>query len=508
MRSSQWNRRTFLQAAALTAAAKGLHAAQVDMPGVVVRAPVGSVRGVSQGEANVFKGLPYGQPPVGDLRFRAPVPVTPWNGVKVATAFGPSAAQAGRKDTNEDCLYLNVYAPAAKGSYPVYMWIHGGGFTSGSPNEPMYDGTGFAKDGIVVVTVTYRLGVFGFLDWSPILGPSYATSANNALRDLMLALHWVQANISAFGGDPKRVTIGGESAGAKLVGLLMGIDEATPLFAQAISESGGAERIRDSATSTEVSHLFAEKLKTTQSIGPSDPLKALTPTLLATQQALISAWPASFPLRPQEGGTIFPQRAVVSIRKGSTRGKRLLLGTNRDESALFLGSHAAESLTQRNLSTVSYDRFAPVFQQYRKLHREMTPAQLNIRALSAEEYWVPSMRLAEAHADGGGSAYVYRLDEEAAEGQYKGEAYHSFDLGFVWQHLAASEPPPAQALSRQMHQAWAAFIKGGTPAAAGLPTWPHWNATSRSTMILKDRSEVQSQPAEDELKLWKEFAFD
>ena len=182
-------------------------------------------------------GIPYAQPPVGPLRFRAPVAVR--NGTPALGRLPSPAMQPGRVGSSEDCLYLNVYAPDPKaqgaGPFPVFVWIHGGGFTGGSPND--FDGGVFAKQGIVVVTVAYRLGVFGFLDWSPLLGSAYADSANNALRDLVCALQWVRKHIRAYGGDPARVTIGGESAGAKLVACLMGVEEARPLFQSMISAS-------------------------------------------------------------------------------------------------------------------------------------------------------------------------------------------------------------------------------------------------------------------------------
>ena len=494
----------------MTSAAAALGAA--DLPGQaastapVAKTPLGDLRGQVVEGTRVFRGVPFAQPPVGPLRFRPPAPAQPWTGVRDALRSAPAAMQPGRTDVSEDCLYLNVFAPAGTGPFPVYVWIHGGGFTGGSPSDPIFDGSVFAKQGIVVVTVAYRLGVFGFLDWSPLLGPGYADSANNALRDLVAGLRWVHANIAGFGGDPSRVTIGGESAGAKLTGMLMGVDEARPLFTSAISESGGGERIRTQANSAEVTRAFADAFHHSAGTG-SDPATATSAALLAAQRGLIDAWEGNFPLRAESGGALLPHRAIAPIAGGSTRGKRLLIGTNRDESALFLGDKAAQQLTQHNLGNTTFASFQPVFAQYRKLYPQMTPAGLNIRALTAEEYWMPSIRLATAEVQGGGSAWFYRMDEEAASGRYKGEAYHSFELGFVWERLAKGEPETAQKLSVAMHDAWVAFIKGGAPAAAGLPVWPQWNAKTRPTMIFADTSHVEQQPFEAELRLWDGFAF-
>jgi para-nitrobenzyl esterase len=449
-----------------------------------------------------FHGIPFAKPPVGGLRFHAPQPVAPSPVEMDATHLRGSAMQPGRKDVSEDCLYLNVFAPQGKGPYPVFVWIHGGGFTGGSPNDT--DGSVFAKQGIVVVTVTYRLGVFGFVDWSPLLGPEYADSANNGVRDLVCALQWVQTNISSFGGDPSRVTIGGESAGAKLVAFLMGIDEAKPLFRSMISESGGGERILDRAAAARVTAAFAAQLKDRTAAG----IKAAgAESLIRAQLAMTAAWPANFPLRPEAEGVLMPHRALPAIAAGSTRGKRLLIGTNRDENALYLGDHAAEHISQKRLANTTEAQFNAVLANYRKLYPEMSAADLNIRALTAEEYWVPSIRVAQAHARGGGTTYFYRLDETAAEGPHKGESYHSYDLGYVWGTLSAAEPPAAHNLARQMHDAWAAFIKDGPPAAAGLPPWPRWNPQERATMILNSTSRVETQPFEAELRLWDGFAF-
>ena len=179
-----------------------------------VKTDHGIVVGRTHEGVREYLGIPYAAPPVGALRWRPPAGALAWTAPRDATRFAPAAMQpnASGVGCNEDCLYLNVWAPAAKGSYPVYVWIHGGGFTGGRSFEPMFDGTGLAREGIVCVTVAYRLGAFGFLDLSPLLGPDYAGSANNGLRDLTGALEWVLQNIEAFGGDPSRIAVCGDSA--------------------------------------------------------------------------------------------------------------------------------------------------------------------------------------------------------------------------------------------------------------------------------------------------------
>ena len=234
-----WSRRAVLRAGGLAAGAWGLGQGRWLLgqegaaAGPMVKTPLGELRGAMvQGGVRVFKGVPFAQPPVGELRFRPTLAAKAWTGVRSATAFQSVAVQTngGAVEGSEDCLYLNVWAPAGAGPFPVYVWIHGGGYTGGSAIAPVFDGAEFAREGVVLVTVAYRLGVFGFLDVGPLLGPEYAGSGNNAIRDLVMSLKWVQENIAAFGGDRERVTIGGESAGAKATAALMGIREARGYF--------------------------------------------------------------------------------------------------------------------------------------------------------------------------------------------------------------------------------------------------------------------------------------
>jgi para-nitrobenzyl esterase len=492
-----------LQYAVMATAATSLPTfAQTTTP--QVRTKLGIVAGEETNGIRRYLGIPFAQPPIGPLRFRAPQPAKPWSGIRNATQFAASPIQPSHPNQSEDCLYLNIYAPLRVDKpLPVFVWIHGGGFTGGSPVD--VDGTVFAKDGIITVTVPYRLGVFGFLDWSPILGADYADSANNGLRDLVISLRWVHENIAAFGGDPARVTIGGQSAGAKMTAFLMAVEEARPYFSAMISESGGGERILDTAGAQRVTQAFAAQLPTHS----RETILAMSPRdLIAAQQRMIDTAPGNFPLRTQAGGQLLPHRAIPAIAAGSTRGKRLLIGTCRDENAFYLGTHAAEPITQHRLGNTTEAQFQSILANYAKVYPQMSIADRNIRALTAEEYWVPSIRVATAHKQGGGGAtYFYRLDETAATGPHKGESYHAYDLGYVFENLAAGEPPAAQALSKKMHAAWVSFLKGNAPAANGLPTWPQWDATQRATMLFNGTSLIEHQPFEAELRLWDNIAF-
>ncbi len=480
--------------------------ALADTTPVTVRTPSGSLRGEQAGGAIQFRGIPFAEPPIGPLRFRPPVPVKPWTSERDATRFGPSPMQAGEAgmEHSEDCLYLNIWAPEGKGPFPVYVWIHGGGFTGGHAFESMYDGTEITQEGVLCISVAYRLGVFGFLDLAPILGADYAGSANNALRDLMAALKWIQDNIAAFGGDPTRVTIGGESAGAKLTDILMGVPTARPLFHQMVSESGGGERIWSRAQSQSVTHGFADTWHSLTGSDPSALLTAPGDTIIKAQRQFIAAWPQHFPLRCQIDGGLIPLHPTESIAAGSSRGKRLLIGTNRDESALFIGPHPQKDPVAADLGNLLPDNFSKIYKRYHEIYPQMTDEQLRIRAVSAEEYWIPSVRVADAHLKGGGDCWMYRLDFSETGGFLRGYAFHSLDVRLVWNRpspLADNAVAEAN-LARQMHQAWTAFLRGETPSAPGVPAWPQYNPATRPTMVFDTQNHVEEKPQDAELRLW------
>ncbi len=513
---NHWTRRQFLQSGTLAGCGLTLGrrraGAQATPAGaeVLLPTPSGTLRGERSSGVRIFRGVPFAEPPVGDLRFRPPVAKRPWTGVRDATRFSAAAVQGGDRGVSqsEDCLYLNIWAPeavAAGAKLPVFVWIHGGGFTGGEAFADIFDGTGFAQAGVITITVAYRLGVLGFLDLEPLLGPTYAGSANNALRDLMMALHWVQAHVEAFGGDPGRVTVGGESAGAKLTDLLMGVPSAKGLFSGMISESGGAERIWPASTAHGVAAGFGTQWKTASGQGIADLKTAPARQLIDAQTEFLKTWPQHFPLRCELDGELFPVAPIQTIAGGSAQGKRLLIGTNRDESALFLGPHPKRDPTAADLGNMSLPAFNAVYAQYASVYPEMTEEQRRIRAVTAEEYWIPSGRVAEAAARAGATVWAYELDFARSAGPYKGFAFHSEDLGLVWNkpHHEDDSAAAEAALATQVHAAWVAFLHGDTPAASGLPQWNHYDAQTRSTMILDKVSRMEDRPQEAEWQLWR-----
>jgi para-nitrobenzyl esterase len=351
--------------------------------------------------------------------------------------------------------------------------------------------------------VAYRLGVLAFLNMEPLLGTRYEASANNGLRDLMAALGWVRTHIAAFGGDPEHVTVGGQSAGAKLTDILMGIPSAKGLFHQMVSESGGAERVAPRLESERVAEGFGATWKDAGNT-VRDLLSAPPGKLIEAQVKFMAGWPKHFPVRAEVDGILIPRVPVETIAAGNTRGKRLLLGANHDESAAFVGPHPEHDATAADLGNLPTGNFLEVYRKYKSIYPQMTDEQRRIRALTAEEYWIPSTRVAQAHTHGGGSAWVYRLDFAETTGLLHGFAAHSLDVKLVWDRPSAQTGNAADEarLAGQMYGAWVSFLKGQTPAAKGLPVWPEFTPEKRATMIFDAKSRVEERPAEAELRLW------
>ncbi|MFP5204388.1 MAG: carboxylesterase/lipase family protein [Acidobacteriota bacterium] len=508
MRSPLLSRRNFLSTAPFAALAFRAGRLQALAPSVplAVRTPLGPLVGEEEDGVRIFRGVPFAQPPVGPLRFRPPVPLKPWTGPRDATRFAAAAMQTGAPafPRSEDCLYLNVWSPARPGPHPVYVWIHGGGFTNGSSFDPMFNGSMLAREGIVCVTLAYRLGIFGFLEMAPLLGPSYAGSANNGVRDIMAALEWVRQNIESLGGDPQRVTLGGESAGAKLTCVLLGAPSAKTLFQQGISESGGAERVATQHESERVGQAFGKQWKARTGKPFAALATAPAASLLPVQVQFTREWPHHFPLRPRLETSLLPRLPVEAMTAGLTRGRRLLIGTNLQEAALFIGPHPAHDASAANLGNLPLPQFLAVYRKYRQIYPHLSDEQRRIRALTAEEYWVPSLRAADAFAQGGGTAWMYRLDFHEGSGRLGAYAFHSLDLRLVWDRpsAAAADPQTEASLARTMHDAWCAFLRGQAPAASGLPPWPPYSPGRRPTMIFNTRSRVEDRPNEAELRLW------
>lgn len=500
-------RRRFLFSGSAAATAATLHkgfAQEVSSAQeVVIAFKAGAVRGLRTKDAIVLRGVPFAKPPVGSLRFRSPVTSGRWDGTLDATRFRPAAPQnGGGFAKSEDCLYLNIWSPDTSGPHPVLVWLHGGGFLGGRATEPMFDGTHFTREGIVCITVAYRLGALGFMDVEPLLGSVYQGSATNGLQDIVVALRWIQENIVAFGGDPNRVTLAGQSAGAKLTDLLLGVPAAAPLFHQAISESGGADRVWVRERSFEVAKGFAERWTWETKLPVKAIAEADVSPLMSVQASFLRDWPVHFPFRGEIDGRFIPRSPLDAIRAGAAKGKRVLIGTNTEESAFFIGPHPAHDPGANDLGNLTVAEFQSVYQKYDSVYPSLSRELLRIRATTAEEYWMPSMRVAEAATAGGAQVFLYRLDLPGHD-RFAGLTPHVVDLPLVWENeVNAHFTEVERRMARIMHKAWVEFIKGNAPAAEGLPLWPAFTLKQRETMLLNSASSVQNDPQAKERVLW------
>jgi para-nitrobenzyl esterase len=433
----------------------------------------------------VFRGIAYAEAPVGAQRFRPPQALKPWKGVRAAKTFGPKASQAanGSLQGQEDCLTLNVWAPAAataKSKKAVVVWVHGGAFTGGTGSE--FKGSTFAQhDDIVTVSINYRLGSLGFLYLGNVLGRDYQTSGNCGVLDAVAALRWVHENIRAFGGDPARVTVMGESAGAKLLSAVLVAPAAQGLFQQAILESGGAQSIRDTLTAARVTQRLLQELQL-----PADQARQLltlpTATLLEAQ-AKITSGPGGLQLfGPVQDGKTLPTPPLDYLGRSGRAPLRVLLGTNREEAGLFM--NIWPSLAQPNqevLTSLFGKNDGYVWRAYTAVSQAQPVNQAWLNVLTDYLYRLATYRLANTLVAAGQPVWLYRFDYQPSPTQHP---VHAQELAYVWNTLPGNAATPttqatSQKLAEQMHTQWVNFIKTGKPAA----TWLPYTSAGRQVML-------------------------
>lgn len=457
----------------------------------IVHTPDGQIQGRHEQGLLAFRGLPYAKPP---QRFLPPEPPEPWTGIRVTDQYGPMAIQsldpALIASQSEDCLTLNIWTPGLESPLrPVLFYIHGGGFTGGTGGDDIYAGSSFARNGdVVIVTVNYRLGVFGFLDVSPWLGEAYQASGNNGLLDLIQALRWVQANIACFGGDPRRVTIMGQSAGGKAVGGLLYAPAAEGLFQQAIAISGSVQAIRDQATATKLAQSYLDTLAL-----PELELRRLAELPAATLIQAQHAW-----ARDTSGihlfGPVIDGRTIVEPPLGGLKQRAtlpaLLIGTNQHEAAGFIANDAhmrqpTPELLHRMFGLNAHAVEAAYIRRSGRSLAEPVDAASWEDVLTDHMYRLGALRTADAWSQAGAPVWLYRFDRPGP----LGKASHAEEFDFVWnnQHVPAGE----EELARTIHQAWTSFIHHGSPAAA-LPEWPPYQAGGGQLQVFNHTCRIEA----------------
>ncbi len=469
----------------------------------VVKTSYGSVSGKisADGQVRVFLGIPYAAPPVGELRWKPPQPMPKWSGVRAATAFGSHCMQpslyadmifrdAGQ---SEYCLTLNVWMPATlkNTKLPVMVWIYGGGFTTGGTSEARQDGEHLAHKGVVVVSMNYRLGVFGFFA-HPALALESANHAagNYGLMDQAAALAWVQQNISAFGGDPNRVTLFGESAGSISVSAQMASQLARGRFVRAIGESGGAFRtdgynFPSLIASAKRGQGFARAAFHTDSLAT---LRAV-PAEELLKKAVAYSRGYDFISEPNIDGEFLTESPAAIYAKGEQAHVPLLAGWNKNEGAAedVIRSGTPTVAKLKKMATRQFGSQSGEFLQAYSASNDAQAAR--VAGDFAGDAFIAYSTWAWLEAQvrtGGEPVYRYRFDLGSPGDPYhsvSAGAFHSDDIEYVFGNLdsrpGAKWRPEDYKLSELMQTYWTNFAKNGDPNGASLPEWPTYNAASR-----------------------------
>ncbi len=499
--------------------------------GPVVETANGKVRGLLEQGTLVFRGLPYGAPTGGANRFRPPQPVAHWTGIRQAQLFGSSSPQsnAAGGDRNvvmraalpqdppgvgegEDCLVVNVWTPAVAGKRPVMVWLHGGGFSSGSASAPLYDGGNLSRRGdVVFVGVNHRLNVFGFTHLAAAGGPEFASSGNAGMLDIVQALEWVHANIAAFGGDPDNVTIFGESGGGAKVSTLLAMPSAKGLFHRAIIESGPSLRVGSPQDAARVADLLAAELG----------LKASqVRALQAVPTAKLLA--AYFSVQPKLrsagiGGSFGPVLDSASIPRhpfdpdapAISDDVPLLIGTNRTEATFPPFMSPADQdrgmdeagLRQRIKAAFPKGDAESLIGVYRQANPGATPFDLLLYITTDRMMGANTIVLAERKiARGRAPVFVYRFDWESQAMGGHMRAMHVMEVPFVMDNTIRAAglvgtPADGEALAATMSTAWSTFARTGVPAAKGLPDWPAYSTSGRKVMLFNTVCRLAEDPA-------------
>lgn len=492
--------------------------AQSKAPFETVHTQNGTISGIYSNEVNVFKGIPFAAPPVGELRWRAPQPVVNWQGVRKCDTFSASAMQpkpapfmmytteflAPPEPLSEDCLYLNVWtaAKAANEKRPVIVWIHGGGFSSGSGSVPLYDGEDLAKKGVVFVTINYRVGVFGFLSHPDLTKENYGRGVGNyAFLDQIAAFDWVKKNIAAFGGDPNNVTLAGQSAGAFSVNVLMASPLAQGLFHRAIAESGGmfgiSLRMKSIADAEQTGVAFAQKLQA----------NSIADLRAKSAEEILKA-----------GGGITSPVLDNYVIVGDMHS--IFTNHKQNDVPLLTGWNAGDrfpspkTLTAAEFKADAEKKYGALANDFLKAYpansdAEAKESQLEVggHTLFAWQNYTWA-KLQSLH--GKNKSYLYFFKHIPPHQPDKPDfgAFHSAEFGYTLHTLRNWDRPFTEVdrkLEDQMSSYWVNFAKTGNPNGKGLPEWKAFDANSTQTMIFGDTPKTEMLPFKPQFDFWDKY---
>ncbi len=510
----------FFAAIALSVAALTSHAFAAGLSDCTdIQTKYGKISGKMNAKTNVcvYKGIPYAAPPVGELRFAPPAPAKPWAETLKATKYGKECLQYGMALTPpknpsgaEDCLFLNIWQPAssASGKKAVMFFIHGGGFVLGSGSQEFYEGSNLASKGdVIVVTINYRLNIFGFLT-HPGVKDADGRFGNYGLLDQIAALKWVNENIGDFGGDAKNITIFGESAGGMSVGALLVSPLAKGLFQKAAIHSGPALLLTKTAASEQNASInAAAQLGCPDITNAASCLRAIDAKKIITTIKPFSPLMSNseitmgFPMNPIADGYVLPEIPYKMYAKGAAdKGVKLLIGSNKDEATLFTAKEEVTTKEQLGTTlkadadkvraTFGVDIYSPELISYYPVSDYPTPKAAYNELVGDVAFLCPSRILANFFVDGQPDTYVYYFQRPLATTGFLKDfgAFHGAELAFVFGNFVFfgmdTSSPENSALADKMIEIWSTFAKTGTPGASGLPAWPKYNKTTQPYMIL------------------------
>jgi para-nitrobenzyl esterase len=504
-------------------------------PGETVETNLGKVRGTAQNGVHAFKGVPYAASTAGENRFMPPKKREPWTGVRDASELGlrspqllsafhgqvpPEVESMDRNEPmGEDCLVLNVWTPGVGrggGKRPVMVWLHGGGYTSGSGGFICYDGTELArKHDVVAITVNHRLTVFGYLYLAGIGGEKYAKSSNVGMLDIVAALEWVRDNIAAFGGDPGNVTIFGQSGGGGKVSTLMAMPSAHGLFHRAIVESGAAVKgvSRDAANKSAERYLAKLNLKPDQ----VDQLQKLSVDQLLDATANTNPMPGGpggFALAPVVDGTTLPNDPFDPVAPALSANIPLLIGTVETEVTFFphqvldpINDAELHTHVKQTLRTASDEQVDQLIAAYKKGRPGAGNTDLFLALASDATFRAGVVTEAERKAaQGKAPVYQYYVTWRSPVRDGKLRSFHTIEIPFVFDNVDACKSmlgsgEDRYALAEQFSGAWVAFARTGNPNHKTLPNWPAFDNSKRAVMVFNGECKVVDDPHGEEQRL-------
>ncbi len=491
-------------------------------PMTIVSTSFGQLCGAPDGATLSFKGIPFARPPLGDLRFRPPQPPEAWGGVRDATSYWASALQAESPVSkalamevgvvDEDCLYLNVWTPSLEGKRPVMVWIHGGAFVIGSGSQDLYNGSGLSARGdVVVVTLNYRLGAFGFLRI-----PSIGATGNEAIMDQEAALCWVRDEIAAFGGDPANVTVFGESAGSISITALLGAPSARNLFQRAILQSGSANLLSSPEAAETIGVQILEQL----GLAPGEAAKLRDISAADLQAAQNAATPrtAGVSYAPVVDGSYIPRSTFEAAAAGELAHLAIMAGTTRDELKLFAFMDPGvfqldePGLVARadGFTAGNGERAIETYRAGRTARGEATTPFETYEAIASDAAMrIPTLRLLEAQGGHNPAVYSFLFTHPSPSLGGMLGACHATDLPFVFgtyeieaMKTFVGEGPEVAALSERVQDAWLAFAHSGDPSHEGW-AWPRYEPSRRATALFGPGGPLAEAPFEAERAFWE-----